>query len=619
MRFCRAFGYICIYNILIAPAAPVLPFLAPAQRFSWNYLIVFSNAMKRCLPGLLCLFISIQSFGQTLENDRLALVAIYIATSTGINEVYGEPNFNDITGWNIPGAPGDSPCGWTGVTCEGGRVTRLDLSMFQVNGPLAPEVGNLSELKYLNIQQGGAEFYPMTGNIPATLGNLQKLEYLEMRGNVFTGTNMEVIGTLTKLTHLAFDTPPSWTIPNSFQNLINLEHLYFGIAGGWAWSTMGSVGNIPSYFGNFTKLKTLSMPWAGASGPIPASLGNLTNLEVLDLHHNYLTGQIPASFSNLAKLTLLDLSDNALTGTIPGATKFTNLTKMDLSNNELESMVPDLSAIPISADVNIANNKISFSGLESNVPYLDTYSPQKDISIIMGFPGRDLYANAGGMESNCVFKWYFQGQLIFTGNGDDAFRFEEEGLYKVEVTNVMVPGLTLKGEIDATILPVALISFEGKSENNQTKLTWKTTSETNNKGFEIERGADARTFEKIGFVDGSGDTKERQDYHFTDLEPFVVSYYRLKQLDYDGKSDYSRVVSVKGEGAILKIFPNPAQEHLSVSGIGQSQQLTIVDQNGRIVLKRQVADKEQVRIGKLASGIYTVKIGNQSRSLLINN
>ncbi len=119
-------------------------------------------------------------------------------------------------------------------------------------------------------------------------------------------------------------------------------------------------------------------------------------------------------------------------------------------------------------------------------------------------------------------------------------------------------------------------------------------------------------------MDGNGDTEDDKTYHFTDLNPFETTYYRLKQLDYDGKFEYSRVIAVKGEGPILNIFPNPAQEYLSVSGIGQNRQLTIIDQNGRVVLKRQVAEKEQVRIGRLVSGIYTVKIGNQSRKLLID-
>jgi hypothetical protein len=565
--------------------------------------------MKRCLPGLLCLIISIQSFGQTLESDRLALVAIYNATSTGTNDVYGGPNFNDITGWNVPGAPGDSPCGWTGVTCEGGRVTRLDLSGFQVHGPLASEVGNLSELKYLNIMQGGSELFPMTGVIPATLGNLQNLEYLDISGNVFGGTNMDVIGSLTKLTYLALNTPASWTIPNSFQNLVNLEHLYFGIRGNEAWPGMRSVGAIPSFFANYTKLKTLEMPWAGVES-LPSELGSLTNLEVLDLNNNKLTGTIPAAFNNLTKLT-----------------------KLDLSNNQLVSPIPNILGIPVSANVKINNNAFNFSGMETNISRLDSYGNQKKFQLRAVVPlgstsalrtgrisgsGMLVAHGAGGTEANNTYKWYKSGALIATTFGNDRF-VTNDGLYRVEVTNSLVPGLTMVSEdYDFVVLPVTLVSFEGKSENNQTKLTWKTAEEINNKGFEIERSADARTFEKIGFVDGSGNTKESQFYHFTDLNPLATSYYRLKQLDYDGKFEYSRVIAVKSEATIIKLYPNPAQEYLTVSGINGKLPISIVNQNGRVVLNRFVSAKEQINIGKLASGLYVVRIGNENRKLVIN-
>src|SRR5688572_13720757 len=131
--------------------------------------------MKNCLLAFLFLF-SFKVFGQTLETDRLALVAIYNATA--YNPITQRDYFNDISGWAVGGAPGDSPCGWTGVTCEGGRVTRLDMSMFQVHGPIAPEIGNLTALKYLDLRGGGAEFYPWIGEVPDELGNLSALEYL---------------------------------------------------------------------------------------------------------------------------------------------------------------------------------------------------------------------------------------------------------------------------------------------------------------------------------------------------------------------------------------------------------------------------------------------------------
>lgn len=80
-------------------------------------------------------------------------------------------------------------------------------------------------------------------------------------------------------------------------------------------------------------------------------------------------------------------------------------------------------------------------------------------------------------------------------------------------------------------LPVRLISFTGQQQGNTVLLNWKTAGEENNAGFEIERSADVRKFEIIGFVDGSGDANEVRKYDFTDPNPFATSYYRLKQID----------------------------------------------------------------------------------------
>jgi hypothetical protein len=554
--------------------------------------------MKRCLLGLVCLFISIHSFGQSLETDRQALMAIYYATE-GV--VSSHEYFNDITGWNV----GDNPCGWTGVTCEGGRVTGLDLSMFQVHGPIAPEIGNLTALKYLNLQGGGLEFLPWLGEIPVELGSLTNLEYLNLSGNDFTGTNMHVIGSLTKLNFLAFDTPTSWVIPASFQNLVNLEHLYFGVRGGLAWPEMGSVGGIPAYFGNFVKLKTLSMPWAGLTEQLPSSLGNLLNLEVLDLHHNNLQSLLPASFNKLTNLKTLDLSENAMFGPIPS-----------------------LAGIPVSATVSIQNNDFNFDGMQSNIGLLgliDNYSPQAKLMIGGNFPlgggafDVDLFVYAGGTKANNTYRWYKNGVLQATNVGSEYFHVFEQSVYRVEVTNSMVPGLTLVSD-DYLLprLPVHLVSFTGKSQAGSNKLVWKTAEEINNKGFEIERSKDGVEYEMIGFVDGNGDTKEDKTYHFTDTKPFAMAYYRLKQIDYDGKFEYSKIISVKSDGAIVRIYPNPAREYLTISGINRKQKFSIVDQNGRVVLEGLAGEKEQIDIVNLGTGRYVVRVDGESINLLIN-
>lgn len=548
--------------------------------------------MKRCLLGLVCLFVSIHSFGQTLESDRLALVAFYQAT--------GGNNWYDNTGWVVPGNPGDNPCGWFGVTCEGGRVTKLIIEDSDIMVPIPAVVGNLSALKHLDLSGPGGEFFSFQGDLPVELGNLSNLEYLDLSGNQLTGVNVSVISNLTKLKHLSLTPYWNWPALPSFANLVNLEYLRLAVEDA-AMQGEGSVGAIPAYIGNFTKLKTLIMRHGGVTGTIPSSLGNLTDLEVLDLSQNQLTGTIPASFNNLTKLT-----------------------KLDLSNNNLYGPIPNILGIPSSANVRINNNAFNFSGMESNISRLDAYGNQAKFKLYVIVPlggggGGFLYAeNAGGTLANNTYKWYQDGILYETTLGSDYLSVPN-GVYRVEVTNSLVPGLTLVSDDEAvSSMPVTLVSFEGRSENNLTKLTWKTTSETNNKGFEIERSADARTFEKIGFVDGSGDSKEINTYHFTDLNPSVTSYYRLKQLDYDGKFEYSKVISVKSGAAIVKVFPNPAQDYLTISGISQKQPFSIVDGNGRVVIEGVVIDRQQINIRTLGAGRYVVRVDGESSILLIH-
>ncbi|SEJ76637.1 Por secretion system C-terminal sorting domain-containing protein, partial [Dyadobacter sp. SG02] len=280
--------------------------------------------------------------------------------------------------------------------------------------------------------------------------------------------------------------------------------------------------------------------------------------------------------------------------------------------------------IPVSADVRINNNAFNFSGMETNISRLDAYGNQKKFKLeveiaLGGDEAASLYAeHAGGTASNNTYKWYKDGTLFRTTTNGGNYIVVPTGVYRVEVTNSLVPGLTLvSGDEVIAAMPVTLVSFDGKHESNQTKLTWKTTSETNNKGFEIERSADARTFEKIGFVDGSGDTKEDQFYHFTDLNPLATGYYRLKQLDYDGQFEYSKITTVKSGNAVLKMYPNPATNEVTVSGVEEGQDLHILNEVGRVVLKAQTANGKPMSVRALKPGLYVIRAGAGTGRLLI--
>ncbi len=112
-------------------------------------------------------------------------------------------------------------------------------------------------------------------------------------------------------------------------------------------------------------------------------------------------------------------------------------------------------------------------------------------------------------------------------------------------------------------LPVELTAFEGTYKNGEVHLSWRTASELNNAGFEVERSVDRETFTQVGFVRGNGTTTEAQSYTFVDRSTFNAEkvYYRLKQVDFDGQFEYSPVVEVNvslpTKFALMQNYPNP--------------------------------------------------------------
>ncbi|TXF82574.1 T9SS type A sorting domain-containing protein [Neolewinella aurantiaca] len=114
-----------------------------------------------------------------------------------------------------------------------------------------------------------------------------------------------------------------------------------------------------------------------------------------------------------------------------------------------------------------------------------------------------------------------------------------------------------------TTLPIELVSFEAKQRGKEIILNWTTESEISNEKFEIELSYAGRGFQKIGEVTGAGTTTVSQNYSFLPDNPQNgTSYFRLKQVDFDGQFSYSEVVSLdfNGEsGRVGAFYPNPSR------------------------------------------------------------
>ena len=118
------------------------------------------------------------------------------------------------------------------------------------------------------------------------------------------------------------------------------------------------------------------------------------------------------------------------------------------------------------------------------------------------------------------------------------------------------------------ILPVELAYFRGKAQAGYIELEWATISETNNEGFEIERSVDGLEFEYIGYVEGAGNSVDILKYSFEDIDQTSTSYYRLKQIDFDGAIEYHPVIKVDVEFSavsFLEVYPNPLRDHVNLS------------------------------------------------------
>lgn len=177
-------------------------------------------------------------------------------------------------------------------------------------------------------------------------------------------------------------------------------------------------------------------------------------------------------------------------------------------------------------------------------------------------------------------------------------------------------------------LPIELLFFEAhRLDKNNVQLNWATASELNNQGFDIERMLDTETeFRAIDWVDGAGNSTSLLNYSLDDINPHQgVSYYRLKQIDFDGSYAYSSVRAVEGtesnNNGTIQIYPVPTKDHLTIDFSNWKKEntaavLKIIDVHGRVLLMKEIAIQQNrlVKINEVSNfspGTYFVMIGHQ--------
>jgi len=178
------------------------------------------------------------------------------------------------------------------------------------------------------------------------------------------------------------------------------------------------------------------------------------------------------------------------------------------------------------------------------------------------------------------------------------------------------------GILITAITPVNLTSFKGRLADGKVYLNWTTSEENNNSHFEVERSGNGSSFEKVGEVNGKGGLNN--DYAFTDNGPLAkVNYYRLKQVDIDGKYTYTRTIVLRNDLGTVKgtVAPNPFVSNVNVSyklDRDEKVHIRIFDQYGRLVKYYQVQGNRGTNthnlsdLSNLPAGNYTIEVKGDS-------
>jgi hypothetical protein len=240
-------------------------------------------------------------------------------------------------------------------------------------------------------------------------------------------------------------------------------------------------------------------------------------------------------------------------------------------------------------------------------PYTFTTPAQAGATYVWTVPA-DWFIDAGdGTNSITVFVGFEPGNVTVTVTNACGTATDSNYVNVNEECGNITP------------LPVELTSFKGSATAEGIALNWSTATEKDNDRFEVQRSRDGRSFETVGTVKGNGNASTLHNYSFQDKSAAKgVNYYRLRQVDYSGTSEMSRMIKVSAEGKAssgLVLYPNPSTDGVFNVRTAQPIEvatLQIMDMSGRVLHTKEVRNTNEISLdGKaygMKPGIYLVSL-----------
>lgn len=263
---------------------------------------------------------------------------------------------------------------------------------------------------------------------------------------------------------------------------------------------------------------------------------------------------------------------------------------------------------------------------------MDQLQSEYTASIPLSWSGQDdpngcgvefytLYISTDGVNFSILKENMIRTDTLFTGPPQTQYYFFVLATDSVGNVELLGPG-AVKTAYLGSALPVNWLYFKGANKGNDNLLEWATASESNAKEYRVERSFDATEFTDIGSVKASGNTSGNSSYQYTDYDVDELGqrdmYYRLAQVDQDGRVQYSNVVHLVYEGERVSktiVYPNPTEGIFSVK-VGDPSLIgtkaTVVDEAGKVLMKVEITSNNQsFNLGNYTNGIYFIRFENK--------
>jgi hypothetical protein len=217
--------------------------------------------------------------------------------------------------------------------------------------------------------------------------------------------------------------------------------------------------------------------------------------------------------------------------------------------------------------------------------------------------------------------------IPYTGTSLDTVYAKPASTTSYSISATTTENCSVNGNVTVTVdcsVPVTYTMFTGKKEGTVNMLSWQTATETNNTGFELQRSADGKEYSKLSFVNSkanNGNSSMALNYAYNDAKPLSGNnYYRLKQIDKDGKANYSNVVILKADKVnqirIASVYPNPVRNTVNVQLVSPTNErvsLVITDITGKVLLQENTTvvagdNIKQINVSSLSQGSYLIKV-----------